>query len=738
MDYEKLSREELLRRLRELTDQQAPSARPGPDAESLLHELQVHQIELEMQNRELREAHSALEESRNGYADLYDFAPLAYCTIDRHGLVEALNLTAASLFGREREQAVGHPLTSLVRFDDPRSFWRHLAACATNTEAVISEFRLFVRGQVVQVEAVSVPVWVLSGSPRAFRTAFTNITRRKQAESERELAHASEQRLRALMEVLDRAHVEAALALAKPGRAGLEELMTVIVRHARRVTGAHTAHLELTQHAGQFGPLRTAFADEHIQAARTETVHVLGAQLRYGERALAELQVGRFDAGDPFPEDARRALDMLAERLGSSLEIARLQTLEARENLRLSLLEQIEQKLRDALSVEAARSSVGRVGEAIVPAIADLCVVHLVQGRKLVLQQLTHVEAKQQQALAAKLNEDATAQALSNSLTQLAQSRAPQLVRLDSGESSTPESYAELTAALQLSSLIIAPLWARDQLLGTICFGRLDTDSCYDLGLLGWVHEIARRCSSALDAAQLTHELREALRWRENLMAMISHDLKSPLSAISLSARSMTPDRPLTERRSSRKQVDLIQRSAAHMNHLINDLLSASLLEAGAFRVAPRRESALALATEACQLAEPLLNARSLRLERAFAADLPFVRADREPIQRVFANLFGNAAKFTPKGGCIRLSASYGADRVKFCISDTGPGIPVEQQGRLFDRYWKGRVGGKGVGLGLYISKAIVEAHEGRIWIERSSEAGATFCFELCRCDAAH
>jgi PAS domain S-box-containing protein len=739
MDYEKLSRDELLSLLRELTLQGAETPPRRSEPERLLHELQVHQIELEMQNRELSEAQGALEESRNRYADLYDFAPVAYCTIDDRGLVEELNLTAATLFGRERPKAIGRSLTSLVHFENPQTFWHHLGACILSAEAVVSEFRLVVDGRIVQVEAISVPVFKLGPRPRTFRTAFMDITRRMRAETEREAAYASEQRLRGLLEMLDRAQIEATAALARPSGSSLQDVMDVIVRHARQATDACAAFLELRHLAHQFGPLKAVCSGTRGEHAQADETHSLAVPLRYGERTLADLRVTRTSAQGSFAADAARALELLAERLTSSLEIARLRALEARETLRLSLLEQVDRRLHLTCEADDAKLAVGEVGQALVPAFADLCVVHLMRDGRAELQRLAHVDRERERELLAQLQDAPLQGRFTRALSELARSRQPHLMRLGSlGVSDVDAPYADLTQTLRSTSLIVAPLWARDRLHGTICFGRESMGEDYELSLLGWAQEIAGRCASALDTAHLLHELREAVQWRENLMAMISHDLKSPLSAISLSAMSMTPEEPIVERRSSHKQLDLIRRSADHMNRMVSDLLSASLLEAGSFRVELHRESAYELAEEACELVEPLLKARSLQLEKAFIKELPFVFADRGSILRVFSNLLGNAAKFTPKNGQVRVSASSSDTRVMFSISDTGPGIPEAQQPRLFERYWKGRKGGAGLGLGLYISKAIVEAHEGRIWLESGSELGARFCFELPRCDPAH
>jgi PAS domain S-box-containing protein len=738
MDYEKFSHEELVSALRELQHTQA--AKDGPAQERLLHELQVHQVELEMQNRELREAQGELEESRNRYADLYDFAPVAYCTLDVRGSIEELNLTAATLFGRERDRALGQPFARLVSLENPERFWHHLSVCVATARPVVSEFTLLLNDRKVHVEAVSVPVMDLGAKPRAFRTAFTDITHRKRAEAEREVAYASEQRLRSLLEALDHAQMETSTALASQGRAGLEQVMATIVRHARRITEARWARLELSRQAGLFWPVKNECKEDGARCPADHEGPETSAPLCYAGRTVARLSVGRAADDVPFAQEARHALAMLAERLVCNLEIARLHAVGALETLRLSLLERVASKLRSAQESAAITSAVGDIAQEIVPDFADVCLVHLTHDGELRLSALHHVDPDQRRALAGQLRDEQAQRAFADSLSELARSREPHLIQLAVRELSGAEAppFGVLTGALQATSLIIAPLWARNRLLGTLCFGRFDPSETYDLRSLSWAGEIADRCASALDTGHLLQELREAVQWRENLMAMISHDLKNPLSAISLSAQSMTPETPVVERRSSHKQVDLIRRSANHMQHMINDLLSASLLEAGSFRVELRRESAYELLEEACELAEPLLIARSLVLEKAFVKDLPFVFADREAVQRVFSNLLGNAAKFTPQGGRICVSASSGHGRVLFSVRDTGPGIREEHRSHLFERYWKGRKSGLGLGLGLYISKAIVEAHEGRIWIEGDSEPGSTFCFELRRCDPAH
>src|SRR6185369_10291052 len=158
MDYDRLTREELIARLTA-----AESARPAPhggadnaaELERVVHELQVHQIELEAQNQALREAEGQVEESRGQYVDLYDFAPIAYCTLDREGVVLKINLTGASMLGKERSRIIGKPFLSLVKFDDPDSLVRHVRGSLESAIPVMKELTFSTARGPMEVQLVT-------------------------------------------------------------------------------------------------------------------------------------------------------------------------------------------------------------------------------------------------------------------------------------------------------------------------------------------------------------------------------------------------------------------------------------------------------------------------------------------------------------------------------------------------------------------------------------------------------
>lgn len=227
------------------------------------------------------------------------------------------------------------------------------------------------------------------------------------------------------------------------------------------------------------------------------------------------------------------------------------------------------------------------------------------------------------------------------------------------------------------------------------------------------------------EATRAAHRATEA---RDELNAIVSHDLRSPLTAISLGAALLDTtivDAP------ARKQLAMIRRAAEHMETMIGDLLDVAKLESGTVE----------LRCESCAVGSlfdavgSLFEARATQdnLELTFEPDQAgTVFGDRERLLQVLSNLVGNALKFTPAGGRITLAARREGGEVRITVSDTGPGVPLADAPHLFERYWQGRRRGRGsLGLGLYICKQIVDAHHGRIGVEPRAGGGSAFWLSL-------
>lgn len=224
--------------------------------------------------------------------------------------------------------------------------------------------------------------------------------------------------------------------------------------------------------------------------------------------------------------------------------------------------------------------------------------------------------------------------------------------------------------------------------------------------------------------------LKRAVRAREEVVAVVSHDLRNPLGTISAGAELLL-DLDLPPER-EREHLSGIRRAAERMNRMIRDLLDVSRIEAGGLSVDARPIPVSRLVDDAEEMARPLAREASLRLETKVEYDLPRVRADRDRILQVFSNLAGNAVKFTPEGGRIRLGARRSDGEVVFEVADSGPGISPEDQEHLFDRFWQvDRSDREGAGLGLTIVRGIVEAHDGRVWVESEPGEGSRFRFAL-------
>jgi K+-sensing histidine kinase KdpD len=217
-----------------------------------------------------------------------------------------------------------------------------------------------------------------------------------------------------------------------------------------------------------------------------------------------------------------------------------------------------------------------------------------------------------------------------------------------------------------------------------------------------------------------------AYRAREEMLAVVSHDLRTPLGSIMLSSAHLRQSLGPTEA-SAAASCDRIDRATRRMETLLRNLLDAATIDAGAFRVQPSSVDVSALVTGTVKLFEPLARQKEVRL-MAEVEGLETVSCDRERILQTLENLVGNALKFVPREGEVVLAARRRSEEALFEVRDSGPGIARAQLEHIFDRYWKeGR--GAGTGLGLYIARAIVEAHGGRIWA--TSNGGTTIGFVL-------
>jgi signal transduction histidine kinase len=168
------------------------------------------------------------------------------------------------------------------------------------------------------------------------------------------------------------------------------------------------------------------------------------------------------------------------------------------------------------------------------------------------------------------------------------------------------------------------------------------------------------------------------------------------------------------------------------MTRLVSDLLDVARFEGGEFRVSREERNLVGVVKEAVDTFAPVAASRDLRLELELPSDSMQAWFDHDRVLQVLSNLLRNAIHFTPAGGSIAITAISEDHGSRVSVRDTGVGIPVPLQSRIFDRFQQLRSADRrGLGLGLYISKRIIDAHGGRIWVESSPGEGSTFSFTL-------
>jgi signal transduction histidine kinase len=291
--------------------------------------------------------------------------------------------------------------------------------------------------------------------------------------------------------------------------------------------------------------------------------------------------------------------------------------------------------------------------------------------------------------------------------------------------------HLQALLATNTVSLVAVPLLMRAQPFGALVFTSSTTSRIYRQSDLRLAEALAERAAMAIENARLYHASVHATQLRDHVLAVVAHDLRNPLSAILMQSSALKRHGGEPERRSL-KAVEVIQRAAKRMNRLIQDLLDVALMEAGQLTIERARLSAGGLVVEAVDMQRPLSASGSIELRAEVDHDVPEIWGDRDRLLQVFENLIGNAIKFTPAGGSITVGATPKDDYVVFSVADTGCGIASESLPRVFDRFWQAtRAGRKGAGLGLLITKGIVEAHAGRIWIESTAGRGSTLSFAI-------
>ena len=399
---------------------------------------------------------------------------------------------------------------------------------------------------------------------------------------------------------------------------------------------------------------------------------------------------------------------------------------------------------RAAVLAEASRllgtsfdyqTTLSRLTRLAVPAIADYCTVDLVgHDGEIERVAVAHVDAAKENLLWEVKRWVRAGAPMSPHLQRALVDGEPMMIPVLSdamtASAALDEEHGLLLWKLRAHSFVSVPLKVSGKPIGVLVLYTSESQRQFDEDDLALAEELARRAALAVENARLYHEAQLATRARDQMLGIVAHDLRNPLNTILMASELL--EEVLAPDVQKSRQVQMVRRAGKQMNHLIQDLLDVKRIENGRLAVEPRAVRAIALLNEAVEMLRSLATARGLDLALEEDDHLPMVKADPQRIHQVFSNLIGNAIKFTPKGGRISVSGKQRGADVYMGVTDTGPGIPAEQLPHVFGQFWQARgADHRGIGLGLAIAKGIVEAHNGRIWVESTIGEGSSFYFTL-------
>jgi signal transduction histidine kinase len=258
--------------------------------------------------------------------------------------------------------------------------------------------------------------------------------------------------------------------------------------------------------------------------------------------------------------------------------------------------------------------------------------------------------------------------------------------------------------------------------------GTLRTERAEQVSLLA-----AERTETDKDLLTERARADAALATRDDFLGIVSHDLRNMLNVVASSAALIAQEvshaNPVE---TVGRDVQRIQRSVARMNRLIGDLVDVASIEAGRLAVTLEVRDVGQVVTEAVESFRAQAAASGISLVEEVASPALAAAFDHERILQVLVNLLGNALKFTPADGEVIVRVACIEDEIRFAVSDNGVGIPTDSLETVFERFRQVNANDRrGVGLGLYIAKCIVQGHGGRIWAESKPGEGSTFCFTL-------
>lgn len=444
---------------------------------------------------------------------------------------------------------------------------------------------------------------------------------------------------------------------------------------------------------------------------------------------------GRRKNGDEFPADA--SISRLATSEGMLFtavlrDVSEQRRLERHEHV----LAEAGQRLIDTVDYDDVLRIIAGLP---VPEIADWCVVDVVEAA-------AERPVFRRVARASELTGDADEALRTLEMVAIDDDSASRVVDvMRSGEAeliadldrawleahSEPDEF-EALCSLGCRSLAIVPLIGARGSMGALTVGVNAARAALNVADLELLRALAERATLAIENARSHALARRAAAVRDEVLSVVSHDLRNPLSAVSMCARTLLETPPKAEA-DRRKLYQSLLAAADWMHTLMQDLLDVASIDAGRLAISPEPQSVAHMIEAGIHMLAGRAAAEGVALVVAVDTATPPVNADSARILQVLSNLLSNAIKYSPRGGTVTVGATPRNGEVTIWVQDHGTGIAAEHLPHVFDRFWhmRGKSRTRGTGLGLAIASGIVRAHGGRIWVESKLDVGSTFYFTL-------
>ncbi len=366
----------------------------------------------------------------------------------------------------------------------------------------------------------------------------------------------------------------------------------------------------------------------------------------------------------------------------------------------------------------------------VVPRLADVCTVDLMEAGEIRRVAVSHRDPARMKAFFG-VRRGRASQRAAGGVDLVLRTGEPTSVFAVTDEwlrmAAHDEQHYQAARALGLRSFVSTPLIARGRTIGALTLMSVGGVPAFSEADLPFVRALAERAALAIDNAREHRDALESRRLRDEVLGIVSHDLRNPLNAILLAASAL-------ELKAPNPQLLVIKRAVRHADRLIQDLLAAARAQAGSLQLDRREETVASILEDVRELNRALAEASAITLAVTAEEGLGRLNVDRHRIVQLLNNLVGNALKFTPSGGRVELRAGREGEAVRLSVSDTGPGIPGKDLPHVFDRFWQGaQLRHAGAGLGLAIARGIAEAHGGTLSVESRVGEGATFTVVLPR-----